>query len=239
MGLFSLSRVSRELFIVQRDLHFSGGNLPWETLLKYGLYQASWARHRRQGRRGPVLSCQPTCHGPCRPLLAAKCPPIRHPAAAAEFPTFLSTLSTLWLKTKEKNERKRTKEKERSRRFAKNGRMATTAPPPQSDGEKENAPENGNGPHHVGGSTEGTAPTEIVARSRNQPWVASATRLYLREKLSHGHASQSPRRKREPESGDTKQKRARQEATCTRCALPSIRASPFRLVCSCRMMQQR
>ena len=77
------------------------------------------------------------------------------------------------------------------------------------------------------------------ARSRNQPWVASATRLYLREKLSHGHASQSPKRKRGPESGDTKQKRARQEATCTRCALPSIRASPFRLVCSCRMMQQR
>ena len=51
-------------------------------------HPASWARHRRQGRRGPVLSCQPPCHGPCRPLLPAKCPPIRHPAAAAEFPVF-------------------------------------------------------------------------------------------------------------------------------------------------------
>ena len=58
-------------------------------------HPASWARHRRQGRRGPVLSCQPPCHGPCRPLLPAKCPPIRHPAAAAEFPAFpIHSLST-------------------------------------------------------------------------------------------------------------------------------------------------
>jgi hypothetical protein len=40
------------------------------------------------GPRGPVLSCQPPCHGPCRPLLTAKYPPIRHPAAAAEVPAF-------------------------------------------------------------------------------------------------------------------------------------------------------
>ena len=57
-------------------------------------HPASWARHRRQGRRRPVLSCQPPCHGPCRPLLPAKCPPICHPAAAAEFPVFYHSLST-------------------------------------------------------------------------------------------------------------------------------------------------
>ncbi len=192
MWLFCTTPISRELFIVHRDLHFSRGKPTVGKPIEVRFVP---------GFMGTASPAGPTGAGSVVPahlpwsmpaLLTAKCPPIRHPAAAAEFPAFpIIPQYSKYLKYKH--------------------RCLDC---------RENLCRECVAKHNTGRRA---AHTHDI-----QPIV--------------GHAFQKPeaaKRKPEPTSCGTAQKRVRQEATGTRCALPSIRASPFRLVCSCRMIQQR